>query len=39
MFAAGGIGFGYLATLPKTGEKSFDFGTSEQAKAAAWDKF
>ena len=39
MFAAGGIGLGYLATLLETGEKSFEFGTSEQAKAATWDKF
>jgi len=39
IFAAGGIGLGYLATLLETKEKTFDFGTSEQAQAATWDKF
>jgi len=39
MFSAGGIGLGYLVTLLERGEKAFDFGATEETRAATWDKF
>jgi hypothetical protein len=39
IFAACGIGLGYLATLLGRGEKVFDFGSSGETQAVTWDKF
>ena len=39
IFAACGIGLGYLATLLETGEKVFDFSSSKERQAVTWDKF
>jgi hypothetical protein len=38
LFVACGIGLGYLAILVESGEKVFDFGSSQEAQIAAWEK-